>query len=73
MAERHKVICPRCDSVVAIVPKEGLKFTDLRCSNCGAALRAPGPMEQATETAAETVKAVLRETEEKIEKTFRSS
>jgi hypothetical protein len=68
MAEQYKIVCPRCDSVVAIAPKEGLKSTDLRCNNCGAALRAPGPIEQATET----VKAVLQETKEQIEKTLRS-
>ena len=69
MAEQHKIICPRCDSVVAIAPQSGLKSADLRCSNCGAALRAPEPIEQAKETVA----ALLQETKEKIEKILRSS
>lgn len=68
MAERKKIICPRCDAVVAVVPEEGLRSTDLTCSNCGAELRAPGPIEEA----AETVKALLRDAEEKIRDRLRS-
>jgi hypothetical protein len=56
-----------CDNVVAEAPESGLAETDLICSNCGAELRGPGPLEKA----AETIKAVLKEAERRIEDTFR--
>ena len=68
MAERRKIICPNCDAVVAIVPESGLDDTNLRCSNCGTALRGSGPLERAADKA----KDVVKDVEKKIEKKARS-
>lgn len=51
-AEDIKVICPHCDALIATVPKDRpLKTDGLICSNCGAELRAPSPLEKAAEKA----------------------
>ena len=68
MAERCKIICPNCDAVVAIVPESGLDDANLRCSNCGTALRGSDPIERA----ADKVKGVVKDVEKKIEKKVRS-
>jgi DNA-directed RNA polymerase subunit M/transcription elongation factor TFIIS len=67
MAERLKIICPKCDNVIAVAPEAGLAEMDLVCSNCGAELRAPGPLEKT----ADKVKALLKDAEKKIEKKVR--
>ena len=68
MAERLKIICPECDNVIAVAPEGGLTEMNLTCSNCGAELRAPGPLEKT----ADKVKALLKEAEKKIEGKVRS-
>lgn len=55
MAERTRIICPHCDAVVATTPKDGLKMTDLVCSNCGAELRGPGAVEKAADAVKNTI------------------
>jgi hypothetical protein len=55
MAEQMKLICPKCDNVIAFAPEAGLLEADLVCSNCGAQLRGSGPLEQT----ADKVKALL--------------
>ena len=66
--KRLKIICPRCDNVIAVVPEAGLSEPDLACNNCGAELRGPGPLEKT----ADKIKALLKEAEKKIEGEVRS-
>jgi DNA-directed RNA polymerase subunit M/transcription elongation factor TFIIS len=68
MGERLKIICPKCGNVIAVAPEAGLIDSDLICSNCGAALQAPGPLEKA----ADKVESVLKEAQRKIERKVRS-
>lgn len=68
MAEGVKIICPKCDNVIAVAPRSGLPETDLVCGNCGARLRGSGPLEQA----ADKVKEAVKKTEKKIQDTLGS-
>ena len=69
MAEPVKIICPKCENVIAVAPETGLAETDLVCGNCGAQLRGPGPLEETVDK----VKDVVKETEKKIQDKIRSS
>jgi hypothetical protein len=53
-----KIICPKCENVIAVAPETGLAETDLVCGNSGAQLRGPGPLEEAVDK----VKEVMKET-----------
>jgi len=68
MAERVKIVCPKCDYVIASAPEGGLTDANLICSNCGAEVRSPSPLEKAAEKA----RILLVETEKKLEDKVRS-
>lgn len=63
MPERVKIICPKCESIIAVAPESGLSETDLVCSNCGAHLRGSGPLEEAVEK----IKEVVEDSEQEIQ------
>ncbi len=57
--EDVKVVCPHCDALIATIPKDRpLKTDGLICSNCGAELRAPSPLERAAEKALRAIEKV---------------
>jgi DNA-directed RNA polymerase subunit M/transcription elongation factor TFIIS len=70
-AESVKIICPKCDALIATIPKDRpLNPDGLICSNCGAELRTtPSPLEQVADMAKESLKKV----EDVVEETLRQS
>jgi hypothetical protein len=58
--ESIKIICPNCDALIAMVPKDRpLNPDGLICSNCGAELRTTSsPLEKAAGAAKESFKKV---------------
>jgi predicted RNA-binding Zn-ribbon protein involved in translation (DUF1610 family) len=55
-AEFVKVTCPKCDALIATVPKDRpLKTNGLICSNCGAELTTSSPLERAAEKATRAI------------------
>jgi hypothetical protein len=59
-AESVKIICPKCDALIATVPKDRpLNPDGLICSNCGAELRTTSsPLEKAAHKAKESLKKI---------------
>ena len=59
-AERVKIICPKCDALIATVPKDRpLNPDGLICSNCGAELRTTSsPLEKVASKAKESLRKV---------------
>lgn len=66
MAERVKIICPKCENVIAVAPEQGLPEPDLVCGNCGAQLRGSGPLEQAANKIKEAVKGAEEKIQDKV-------
>jgi NMD protein affecting ribosome stability and mRNA decay len=51
-----RVTCPKCDALIAAVPKDRPLNTDgLICSNCGAELSTSSPWERAAEKATHAI------------------
>lgn len=70
--ERIKIICPKCDALIATVPKDRpLNPNGLICSNCGAELRTTSsPLEQAADTAKKSLKKVGDVVEDTLRQPF---
>jgi hypothetical protein len=68
-AESVNIICPKCDALIATIPKDRpLNPDGLICSNCGAELRTTSsPLEKAAGKAKES----LRKVGDVIEETLR--
>jgi phage FluMu protein Com len=44
---RIELRCSKCDRVLGTLPEDGRLETDLVCPQCGATVKAPGPLERA--------------------------
>lgn len=50
MPTGRKIVCPRCDYVIALSPDDGREDAELICPNCGAKLRSPEVIEETIDT-----------------------
>jgi hypothetical protein len=74
-AEQIKIICPNCDALIAMFPKDRpLNPDGLICGNCGAELRTTSsPLEKAAGLAKEGLKKVGDVVEETLRQPFDKS